>query len=62
MASGIPILTRVPIPDEMVPPDSKVEIDAKIAAGYFAGLGKDGKEKEIVTGEDLGRVKGRSWV
>ena len=30
---GIPILERVPIPDEMIPADSRVEIDAKIHAG-----------------------------
>lgn len=31
---GIPILERVPIPEEMIPEDSRVEIDAKIHAGY----------------------------
>lgn len=31
---GIPIKERVPIPDEMIPEDSRVEIDAKIHAGY----------------------------
>jgi hypothetical protein len=31
---GIPILERVPIPDEMIPEDGRVEIDAKIHAGY----------------------------
>lgn len=31
---GIPIHERVPIPDEMIPEDSRVEIDAKIHAGY----------------------------
>jgi hypothetical protein len=30
---GIPILERVPIPDDMIPDDSRVEIDAKIHAG-----------------------------
>jgi GTP cyclohydrolase II len=30
---GIPIIERVPIPDEMIPEDSRVEIDAKIHAG-----------------------------
>lgn len=30
---GIPILERVPIPDDMIPEDSRVEIDAKIHAG-----------------------------
>ena len=31
---GIPILERVPIPEELIPDDSRVEIDAKIHAGY----------------------------
>jgi len=31
---GIPIYERVPIPDEMIPEDSRVEIDAKIHSGY----------------------------
>ena len=31
---GIPIKERVPIPDELIPADSRVEIDAKIHAGY----------------------------
>jgi len=52
--SGIPIYERVPIPDEMIPPDSRVEIDAKINAGYFT-LGSQ------VTTEELKNVKGRGW-
>ena len=31
---GIAIHERVPIPDELIPEDSRVEIDAKINAGY----------------------------
>ncbi|WEW56305.1 Putative GTP cyclohydrolase [Emydomyces testavorans] len=31
---GIPIHERVPIPDELIPEDSRVEIDAKIHSGY----------------------------
>jgi hypothetical protein len=31
---GIPIHERVPIPEDMIPADSRVEIDAKIQAGY----------------------------
>jgi len=27
----------VPLPDDMIPPDARVEIEAKLAAGYFAG-------------------------
>ncbi|OCL03852.1 GTP cyclohydrolase II [Glonium stellatum] len=51
---GIPIHERVPIPDEMIPEDSRVEIDAKIHAGYFT-TGK------IMTMEELSNVKGRGW-
>ena len=51
---GIPIHERVEIPPEMVPEDSRVEIDAKIHAGYFT-TGK------IMTVEELDAVKGRAW-
>ncbi|KIW98500.1 uncharacterized protein Z519_00161 [Cladophialophora bantiana CBS 173.52] len=51
---GIPILERVPIPDDMIPEDSRVEIDAKIHAGYFT-TGK------VMTIEELNAVQGRSW-
>ncbi|SGY81598.1 BQ5605_C009g05509 [Microbotryum silenes-dioicae] len=34
--SGIPIHKRYEIPEDLIPPDSRVEIDAKIAAGYFS--------------------------
>ena len=37
LRQGITIDERVPIPDELVPQDARVEIEAKIAAGYFAG-------------------------
>jgi len=51
---GIPILERIPIPDDMIPDDSRVEIDAKINAGYFT----TGKQYSI---EELKQVKGRGW-
>ncbi|KAH6967889.1 GTP cyclohydrolase N terminal-domain-containing protein [Ilyonectria sp. MPI-CAGE-AT-0026] len=51
---GIPILERIPIPDHLIPSDSRVEIDAKINAGYFT----DGKK---YTDEELKEVKGRGW-
>lgn len=51
---GIPIHERVEIPPEMVPEDSRVEIDAKIHAGYFT-TGK------VMTVEELNAVKGRAW-
>jgi GTP cyclohydrolase II len=34
-AGGIEIGERVPIPDDLVPPDASVEMEAKKAAGYF---------------------------
>ncbi|KAF9383062.1 Uracil-regulated protein 1 [Podila verticillata] len=52
--AGIPILERVAIPDELLPPDSKVEIDAKIAAGYFT-------TGNIPDAADLKRTVGRGW-
>ncbi|CAK5268500.1 unnamed protein product [Mycena citricolor] len=52
--SGIPILHRYDIPDHLIPPDSRVEIDAKIAAGYFSS----GKQ---VTEADLVKTVGRTW-
>jgi hypothetical protein len=30
------VVERVPIPDELIPLDARVEMDAKKAAGYFA--------------------------
>ncbi|KAH3902023.1 probable Putative GTP cyclohydrolase URC1 [Saccharomycodes ludwigii] len=51
---GIDIIERVPIPDEMIPEDSRVEIDAKINSGYFTtGTVKDAGE--------LKTVHGRTW-
>ncbi len=35
VASGIEVIERVPIPDELIPADASVEMDAKKAAGYF---------------------------
>ena len=34
--SGIEVVERVKIPDELVPPDANVEMDAKRAAGYYS--------------------------
>lgn len=33
--SGIAVDERVRIPDELIPADARVEMDAKVAAGYF---------------------------
>lgn len=37
--SGIEIVERVPIPDELVPDDAKVELEAKKYAGYYSPPG-----------------------
>jgi GTP cyclohydrolase II len=34
---GIAVDERVPLPDHLIPSDARVEIEAKIAAGYFTG-------------------------
>ena len=51
--SGIEVGERVKIPDTLVPADAKVEIEAKIAAGYFT----DGS---VPTDEQLAGVRGRA--
>ncbi len=50
--SGIEVGERVPIPDALIPADAKVEMEAKIAAGYFT----DGS---VPTEAALAQVKGR---
>ena len=35
IGSGIEVGERVKIPDELIPADARVEMDAKTAAGYF---------------------------
>jgi GTP cyclohydrolase II len=51
---GIEIGERVPIPDELVPPDASVEMEAKKAAGYFTPT-KPPSKKDLkkVVGRDL---------
>lgn len=51
--SGIEIVERVPIPEELIPSDARVEIDAKKAAGYFSPTAPP-------TSDDLARTVGRS--
>ena len=50
--SGIEIGERVPIPDDLIPDDASVEMEAKKAAGYFAPEG-------AASAEELTRVVGR---
>jgi GTP cyclohydrolase II len=39
VGSGIAVDERVPIPDDMIPADAQVEMQAKMAAGYFTPSG-----------------------
>jgi len=50
--SGIEVVNRVSIPDDLIPADAQVEMEAKKAAGYFT----DG---EIKGGDDLDKIVGR---
>lgn len=49
---GINIVERVPIPEELVPSDARVEIEAKKAAGYFTDM-------PVPDSQDLVSTKGR---
>ena len=51
--SGIEVGERVKIPDALVPADARVEMEAKIAAGYFTPDGR------MPSDADLAQVKGR---
>jgi GTP cyclohydrolase II len=49
---GIDVVERVPIPDELIPADARVEMDAKVAAGYFSAIAP-------VSADELAQPKGR---
>ncbi|AFY56656.1 GTP cyclohydrolase II [Rivularia sp. PCC 7116] len=51
--SGIEIVERIAIPEELIPDDARVEIEAKKAAGYYS-------ETEVLDTSDLSEVKGRA--
>ena len=51
--SGIEVGERVPIPEALIPADAKVEMEAKIAAGYFT-------EGKVPTEVELAAVMGRA--
>ncbi|KAL2157191.1 hypothetical protein VTH06DRAFT_6327 [Thermothelomyces fergusii] len=54
VGQGIPIYERVELPESLIPADSRVEIDAKINAGYFT-------TGHRMTEEELKSVQGRIW-
>lgn len=53
VGSGIAVENRISIPEELIPKDAQVEMEAKKAAGYFT----KGPKK---SSDDLKRVKGRA--
>ncbi|MGV9825520.1 MULTISPECIES: GTP cyclohydrolase II [unclassified Gordonia (in: high G+C Gram-positive bacteria)] len=53
--SGIEVGERVDIPESLIPADARVEIDAKMAAGYFTSGAVPGSD-------DLRKTKGRGLV
>ncbi len=50
---GIEVLERVAIPDELIPADAQVEMDAKKAAGYFSTHTPDADELAQAKGRGL---------
>jgi GTP cyclohydrolase II len=50
---GIEIVARVPIPDDLIPLDAQVEMDAKKAAGYYT-------DETVSKPDDLAKTKGRA--
>ncbi|MBM4252460.1 MAG: GTP cyclohydrolase II [Deltaproteobacteria bacterium] len=50
--AGVTIKERVEIPKELIPADAKVEMDAKVAAGYYT-------PGQVPEAKDLGVKKGR---
>ena len=51
---GIEVVERVPIPDELIPADARVEMDAKVAAGYFSAIAPvDAAELALPKGRGL---------
>ena len=53
-AGGISVINRVEIPEELIPADAQVEIEAKKAAGYFSDNdAPDTKSLKAVKGRDL---------
>jgi GTP cyclohydrolase II len=50
---GIAVVEQVPIPDELIPADARVEMDAKKAAGYYAPAAAEPRDGEVAKGRAL---------
>jgi GTP cyclohydrolase II len=53
VASGIEVVERVEIPEELIPADARVEMDAKKAAGYFTHHLPDARDMVLPKGRRL---------
>ncbi|RCJ18397.1 hypothetical protein A6S26_28990 [Nostoc sp. ATCC 43529] len=53
--AGIEIVKRIPIPEDLIPQDARVEIEAKKAAGYYT-------TGDVLDADGLAEVKGRGLV
>ncbi|MBD2681967.1 MULTISPECIES: GTP cyclohydrolase II [Nostoc] len=53
--AGIEIVERIPIPEDLIPQDARVEIEAKKAAGYYT-------TGDVLDADGLAEVKGRGLV
>ena len=53
VGGGIEIGERVPIPDELIPDDAKVEMEAKKAAGYFSAHAPTADELKATVGRKI---------
>lgn len=52
VGSGIEVINRISIPEDLIPADAQVEIEAKKAAGYFTA-------GEVKSKDELTKVQGR---
>ncbi|MAW07376.1 MAG: hypothetical protein CME61_03725 [Halobacteriovoraceae bacterium] len=53
VGSGIEVVNRLSIPDDLIPADAQVEIQAKKAAGYFSDDGVDQKAFDQTLGREI---------
>jgi GTP cyclohydrolase II len=50
---GIEVVERVAIPDDLIPADARVEMDAKVASGYYAAAAPAADERARAKGRSL---------
>ena len=59
--SGIEVVERITIPEDLIPADARVEIDAKKAAGYYTeGRSTNPRRPSSGVRSGAGRVNGGS--